>query len=130
MTGRAGPLLNIFMTRCFPVEFLLLGHAESDGTDRRPLRGFTPFRRRYGLPALGRVVSEDLLPYFLEEGRELTERASKALFDLERGVETPPKRSRERCAQSTRSRALRDFSTWPNSARCCTPPRARLSARE
>ena len=31
-------------------------------------------------------MSEDLLPYFLAEGRELIERASGALFDLERGV--------------------------------------------
>jgi two-component system chemotaxis sensor kinase CheA len=31
-------------------------------------------------------MSEDLLPYFLEEGRELAERASLALDDLARGV--------------------------------------------
>ena len=31
-------------------------------------------------------MSDDLLPYFLAEGRELTERAGEALFDLDRGV--------------------------------------------
>jgi len=31
-------------------------------------------------------MSEDLLPYFLAEGRELTERVGEALFDLDRGV--------------------------------------------
>jgi two-component system chemotaxis sensor kinase CheA len=33
-------------------------------------------------------MSDDLLPYFLEEGRELTERAGEALLDLERGHDT------------------------------------------
>jgi two-component system chemotaxis sensor kinase CheA len=31
-------------------------------------------------------MSDDLLPYFLAEGRELTERVGEALFDLDRGV--------------------------------------------
>ena len=69
-----------------PGGFLLLGHSEFDGADRRSFQ-LAPVPGRGGLSAATDVMSEDLLPYFLAEGRELVERAGEALFDLDRGVE-------------------------------------------